>query len=306
MDPPAARRSRSLLAHGVIRLVPPVRRLVAQRDRLRDECRRLRQEGEQTRRERDAVRGERDNLRIERNALVLAASDRPGDGRRAAPADRAADGPALGYLFILTYGRSGSTLLQNLLSTLPGVLVRGENQGVLYDLYRFHSKVLHHRDRLAGSSPLPPFHPWWGIDGYPEDAALAEMRHLVLETLIRPRPESRIVGFKEICWPEEDLAEYVAFLRQLFPGARFVFNTRQLADVARSKWWATMPDALDRLTLIEKRMAAVVEDLGSSAIRVHYDDYCADVEALRPLHEWLGAEFDVERVRTVMAVRHSY
>ncbi|MER6977268.1 sulfotransferase [Streptomyces carpinensis] len=279
--------------------MPPLRRLVQQRDRLRTTCHRLREE-------RDRACRERDTFQVERDALVLSVAG-PGREDRALGAEIVGEKePALEYLFVLTYGRSGSTLLQNLLNSIPGVLVRGENHGVLYELYRFHSKVLHHRDRLARPLPLPPFHPWWGIDGYPEEEALAGMRRLVLDTLIRPRPDSRIVGFKEITWPEEDLAEYVAFLRRLFPGARFVFNTRNLADVARSKWWATMPDAAERLARIEQRMTEVVAGLGDAAVRVHYDDYCADPDALRPMHCWLGGEFDPERVRTVMAVRHSY
>ncbi|GAB7058889.1 sulfotransferase [Streptomyces mexicanus] len=288
------------LARTAALLVPPLGRLLRQRDRLRTTCHRLREE-------RDRACRERDTFRAERDALVLSVAD-PGPGAARPPAAETTGGhePDLQYLFVLTYGRSGSTLLQNLLNAIPGVLVRGENHGVLYELYRFHSKVLHHRDRLARPEPLPPFHPWWGIDGYPEAEALAGMRRLVLDTLIRPRPDSRIVGFKEISWPEEDLADYVAFLRRLFPGARFVFNTRDLADVARSKWWATMPDAPQRLARIERRMSEVVESLGDAAVRVHYDDYCADPETLRPLHTWLGGEFDAERVRTVMAVRHSY
>ncbi|MFS4107554.1 sulfotransferase [Streptomyces sp. PD-S100-1] len=292
-------RVTSRLARRAALLVPPIGHLVEQRDRLRTTCHRLREE-------RDRACRERDTLRAERDALVLSVAG-PGREERSPGAGSAAEEePALEYLFVLTYGRSGSTLLQNLLNSIPGVLVRGENHGVLYELYRFHHKVLHHRDRLARPQPLPPFHPWWGIDGYPEEEALAAMRRLVLDTLIRPRPDSRIVGFKEITWPDEDLAEYVAFLRRLFPGARFVFNTRDLADVARSKWWATMPDAAERLARTEKRMSEVVDGLGDAAVRVHYDDYCADPEALRPMHRWLGGEFDAERIRTVMAVRHSY
>lgn len=269
-------------------LLPPIKRLVGQRDQLLTECRRLQEE---------------------RDALVLSVAGPATPATTAVAEPGGPDGhgaPGLEYLFILTYGRSGSTLLQNLLNAIPGVLIRGENHGVLYQLYQFHSTVLRHRDRLARPEPLPPFHPWWGIDRYPEDEALAGMRRLALDTLIRPGDASRIVGFKEISWPADDLADYVAFLRRVFPGARFVFNTRNLDDVARSKWWATMPDAREKLERTEQGMRRVVDGLGDAALQVHYDDYCADAEALRPMYTWLGAEFDAEHVRTIMAVRHSY
>ena len=40
------------------------------------------------------------------------------------------------YVFVVTYGRSGSTLVQGLLNAFPRVLVRGENDLYLLDLYR--------------------------------------------------------------------------------------------------------------------------------------------------------------------------
>ena len=37
-----------------------------------------------------------------------------------------------------------------------------------------------------------------------------------------PEPDTRVVGFKEIRWAGEDVASYVAWLQEVFPGARFV------------------------------------------------------------------------------------
>jgi hypothetical protein len=277
--------------------LPPVRRLVEQRDRLvrqRDELR-VRCEG--YRAERDALT----RLQAVRTAAAEAEAFRP-------PAAAAGEEPWAGlrYVFVLTYGRSGSTLLQNLLATAPGVLIRGENQGVLFRLYQYHSRVLHHRERLAPNAPLPSTHPWFGIDGYPEERALADLRHLVLDTLIRPLPDSRTVGFKEIDWPSGALADYITFLRQVFPGAGFIVNTRDLADVARSKWWARRADAAEHLARLERQLLDVAASLGEDAFRVHYDDYCADREALRPLFGWLDAPFDRSLVDAVMTLRHSY
>lgn len=212
----------------------------------------------------------------------------------------------LSYVFVVTYGRSGSTLLQGILSSTPGVMIRGENGGVLADLFRFHDTVRHHQQRLARPQPLPPNHPWWGIDDYPTAIALRDMRLLMLETVLRPEPETRVVGFKEIVWYPERLPEYLQFVRDVFPGARFVLNTRNLADVARSKWWAGRPEALTELHALEERYVAAVEGLGDVAYRVHYDDYVHDPGRLRGLFEWLDEPFDEARVSQVLAVRHSY
>ena len=234
-------------------------------------------------------------------------------GRRARAGARAAarasgqDRTDLSYLFVLTYGRSGSTLLQGILSATPGVTIRGENGGVIQHLFAFHDTVTRHRDRLARSEVLPPSHPWWGIDGYPDATALRDIRTLLLETVLRPEPDCRVVGFKEIDWPQERLAELLGFMRAVFPGARFVLNTRDLAHVAASKWWARRPDALGELQAMEQRYVAALDELGDDAwYRVHYDDWVADPEVLRGLFDWLGEPFDVARVRAVLDVPHSY
>ena len=126
----------------------------------------------------------------------------------------------------------------------------------------------------------------------------------MLDTVLRPEPETRVTGFKEIRWYQDDLADFCAWLRQVFPGARFVVNTRNQADVLKSKWWAKQ-DNTAYLAGIEERILGVAADLGDAAYHVHYDDYVADPTVLRGLYAWLGEEFDLASVRTTLGTRHS-
>lgn len=98
----------------------------------------------------------------------------------------------------------------------------------------------------------------------------------------------------------------LAFVRAMFPGARFVLNTRDLENVAQSKWWARNPDALAQLRPMERAIVASLDAFVDDVYRVHYDEYVADPTVLRGLFAWLAEEFDEERVRAVMTVRHSY
>lgn len=218
------------------------------------------------------------------------------------------------YLFVMTYGRSGSTLLQAILNSVPGYLIRGENHQALKHLHSFHASVLadrrtaRRRQRKAGLEPgsSTSSDAWYGIDGVPPPAVAAGIRRLVTQTLLRPEPTTRVTGFKEIRWYDDTTADFVAWLRTVFPGARFVLNTRRLEDVARSAWWADDADALTKLAGIEERLLGIAAELGPDAHRVHYDDYVADPATLEPLFAWLGEPFDLERVRDVLDRRHSY
>lgn len=234
--------------------------------------------------------------------------------RRLRRGDDPAARPSLDYLFVVTYGRSGSTLLQGVLNSIPGYLVRGENRQALRHLWDFHRTATQERQRQRRSQEKRGLEPgshttadaFFGIDDFPVRRSLSGIRRLATETLLRPEPDTRVVGFKEIRWAEDDVEEYVAWLRRVFPGARFVINTRDLDDVSQSKWWADDPGAREELAAVETRLLALADSLGDDAFHVRYDEYVADVTRLRPLFEWLGEPWDEERVGRVLATRHSY
>ena len=204
----------------------------------------------------------------------------------------------------MTYGRSGSTLLMGILNSIPGWLLRGENRHAMRHLYEFHSSGLRERARVDPAGP-------------PADAPLVRHRVVPRAGLPRahprarrgdadaPEPGTRVTGYKEIRWYDEDLPDYLAFLQQVFPGCRFVVNTRHLPDVAASNYWTHKDDPLSKVRAIEEHMLAAAAELGDAAHRVHYDDYAGAPGALRGLFEWLGEDFDEERVRTVMSTPHS-
>lgn len=212
----------------------------------------------------------------------------------------------LDYLFVLTYGRSGSTLLQGILNSIPGYVIRGENAAYLKGLYAAHRRATYHKKRKMGAAERGSKGAWFGIDGY--DVALAEerFRELVRDALLRPPSDTRVTGFKEIRYADPNLKEFVEFMTRVFPGARFIVNTRNLDEVAQSEWWAKDPEAPEDLAAVEKRLLEVAQDLGPQAYRVHYNDYIADPATLRGLFDWLGEEFDEVTLKAVMSEKHSF
>jgi hypothetical protein len=214
----------------------------------------------------------------------------------------------LGYLFVVAYGRSGSTLVQGLLNSIPGYLIRGENRAVLYRLYQFHAALIAAQQDFSRRRSLTSRDSWYGIDEYAASSAISRMRALAMDTLLRPQPDTRVVGFKEIRWWQKDWRGYLRLLQELFPGARFVINTRDHADVADSLWWGKRDkdDVLTTLAGYEARLDDMAELLGRDAYRIHYDDYVADPAVLMGLFDWLGEPFDRAAIDAVLGVRHSF
>lgn len=213
----------------------------------------------------------------------------------------------LQYLFIVTYGRSGSTLLMGLLNQIPGYVIRGENRAALRQLHNYHRILMTERERHSATRSQQTTHPWFGIADVPARRLTDGVRNLAVTTLLRPEPDTRVTGFKEIRWLQNNLEEHVAWLREVFPGARFVINTRKLENVLQSRWWAEGDREKNESVLraADQRLRGLATALGDAAFHVHFDDYVADPTALRGLYEWLGEPWDEAGVRATMAVPHS-
>lgn len=144
--------------------------------------------------------------------------------------------------------RTGSTLLQRLLNSCPGVLVWGEQGGYLNGFLGEFRALLDWESRFAGHRRT------FLAEGYdnfvpnvvPEEedlraAAGAHVRALFGDPAARlGRP---LWGFKEVRYG----ADVALFLQRCFPEARFIHLTRDIVDCFLSlKSWEESPDPWNR------------------------------------------------------------
>lgn len=214
------------------------------------------------------------------------------------------------YVFIVTFGRSGSTLLQNLLNRMPGTCIRGENANALTFLAQSVAAMVK-SEPMAGlrktGQITGPDHPWYGaeaINPWQFGRALADV--FVRDVLIPPRG-CEVLGFKEIRYHLVDGDPMAAFrfMRETFPEVRFLINTRDHEATAQSGWWKTMPRdrVMRELAEAEALFDKVQAHFPRVTLRMRYDDYATSPEALEPLFRFLDRPFDVEMVRSALADR---
>lgn len=218
--------------------------------------------------------------------------------------------PVAGYVFVVTYGRSGSTLLQNLINAVPGCLVRGENNNALFALYRSWCALVRSPDiaRMVASAEVSdPSHPWFGAEAIDTDAYAQALCASFARHVLRPPHGTRICGFKEIrtIADETRFRDYLEFINTHFPNARFVFNTRNHAGVAKSSWWRQHDPAEvgKMMRSAETVFAEFVASHPERSVSLHYDTYVSDQNALEPLFELLGARPADSQIRTVLDTR---
>lgn len=217
----------------------------------------------------------------------------------------------LRYVTVVTYGRTGSTVLQAALNALPGVLVRGENYSALRGLNAYVQAIAETADRHHAGKPT---HPWFGSARLDPAAVVADLRAHVLSTVLRPRADTRWIGFKEVRYEPghfrtyDDLLNYLLFLDKLFPGIGYLVNVRDPEDAARSGWWPGNDNAHEVLTTTRDWLVEATADLSAilgtgRAVLVDYDDWNGRPEVLAQAFARLGLPADDEAVRRAVGER---
>lgn len=150
--------------------------------------------------------------------------------------------PQYRYVFVVTYGRSGSTLVQGLLNTLPRTLVRGENNFYVLPLFRALVNVRHFRRTHMKHNPRASHSAFFGLHEIKPESFVSSTRDLMTGHMLGsagPR-EVDVLGFKEVLWHRiapGETGRFFDFMDQVFPGCQFVLNERDHENVVGSGFW---------------------------------------------------------------------
>lgn len=227
---------------------------------------------------------------------------------------------------VVTYGRSGSTLLMGVLNSIEGVLIRGENDNFFYHLYCAYQSLIKTTSFAPKDSPT---HPWYGCSAIDLESVLAQMSALGRSTILGDRAGDATIqcyGFKEIRYlsllkadaidGQKAFCDYLNFLSQIFPDCCFIFNCRDEAEVLNSlsvSFW-NGKDQLNRKVDIHRRKVLLLQKLfhhfqrshGDRCYQISYGDVMGKTEVLRGLFEFLGASYNESAIDGVLGVQHSY
>jgi hypothetical protein len=217
----------------------------------------------------------------------------------------------LNYVTVVTFGRTGSTSLQAALNALPGVIVRGENYSAFRGLSTYVQAIAETADRHSSGKPT---HPWYGSARLDPHDVVADLRRHVLDTILRPRKDTKWIGFKEVRYEPghfpsyDDLLNYLLFLDKLLPGIGYIFNVRDPIDAARSGWWPGNSNAQEVIATTCEWLTNASVDLtrilgpGRTAL-LYYDEWRIDPDLVVTALASLGLPRDDTAVRAALAER---
>lgn len=217
--------------------------------------------------------------------------------------DRGSSGDDPRYVFVVTYGRSGSTLTQGLLNALPGTLMRGENSMFLLPLFRSWAGLLEFQEKNSRNARRQgPRSAFYGLDQIHATDFVESARELAHRALYGDADRSAVdvLGFKEVMWhritrPEEE--QFFDWFEQIFPGARYVLNTRPHEQVMASGFWQNRDIEWAEKTLqrVESMHQFLRETRPDRTHETRYEQITSDDPAVKEAQLRALAEFAVGR-----------
>ncbi len=216
-------------------------------------------------------------------------------------------------ILIITYGRSGSTLLQGVLNSIDGVVIRGENYNMCYHLFEGYRSILKSKEQPHKNAQSS----FYGSDLMDVSYYLKQMEETVKNLLLSDKKTEdsvRSYGFKEIRYGNHlnVLPEFLDFLQKIFPNCCFVFNTRNKEDVIKSwihlKWKkeTETKQVLKTFQNIENVFLDYAESHSDRSFHITYEDVVGKKERLKELFSFLGAMYDEKKINSVLKLRHSH
>jgi hypothetical protein len=225
-------------------------------------------------------------------------------------------------VFVITTGRSGSTLLLRYLNCAKDLVVWGEHAAILTELAACYAKLT----RPSTLAFVTAAQPWvesllrknavvcssdamtieW-VNSFDAATVRNAFRTFLFSLLNQRIPSHLRWGFKEIHYGQSEMT----LLRQLFPGACFLLLVREPASIIKSKFrWFAMRDTarmrghFDETLRFFQFAQDEIEQRNPDTMLVHYEDLAAaPATEMARIAAFLGVEMLQEQLRAIIGER---
>jgi hypothetical protein len=157
--------------------------------------------------------------------------------------------PIKGYYVILTYPRSGGTLLQRIIDADPNVTMRGDNISAVKSIVEAYRSLKQAKEVLPpifDSDPTWSGSPFYGSHLYRMEYLRISLARSIVDGILVPEAGSSHVGFRDN-WFDPTVAkphvveDLLTNLEELLPGVTFLINVRDPEETSRSAIWNNDP-----------------------------------------------------------------
>ena len=141
-------------------------------------------------------------------------------------------------ILIVTYGKSGSTLLRGILNAIPNVKIRGENYNFCWGLYEAWKAIVQTREEFEKCKKTNQSGSACYGTGYMDSKRFEELALEIIESQLglSKYPDDLTWGFEEASYIDylDELPRFLNFMARVLPNLGIIFNTREHASVVRN------------------------------------------------------------------------
>jgi len=212
-------------------------------------------------------------------------------------------------LLIISYGRSGSTLLQGMLNSIDGCLIRGENLNLCFHLFNAWESISELKKNFSPKVESP----WYGSHLVDDELFISHCKQFMYQMLVESTTDKENIkcyGFKEIRYTnigDENFVNYLNFLKMIFPGPVFIFNTRNHEDVSKSSWLASHDkhEVINILQETEKRFFSYIKENPKNSFHITYEDVISKSVKMKEMFDFIGALYNENVINRILSIQHS-
>jgi hypothetical protein len=216
------------------------------------------------------------------------------------------------HFVVLSYPRTGSTVIQRLINTDPSAICVGEKPMAINYLFDFYKSVEDSKFDIPSLFPEIPLgddrNPVFNID----KVDLKLLRHMLKEVfedvVLAPGNKTKI-GWKENFispYADGDISnQQINFIRTLFPDVKFLLNVRDPEKTSQSPIWRVREEAFEEIS--ERRKWIMDSHLsglfGSGATLLDYDKWSRNPDVIIGQLWDFGFKVDYQKCKDILSER---
>ena len=202
------------------------------------------------------------------------------------------------FILIIGTGRSGTTLLQRIISTsIPKTNIYGENYGSIFNLLEYYynlkrtkkksieSKVYQTSyDKMISDNHKPAWYNNFNINIIKE-----HLKKIIIQMLYKK--DSQIIGCKMIRF--KDKLFLMDIFLELFPNTKIIYNHRENIDShSKSSWWKDDKNAVSKIKELNKQL--ITYSNNKSSYMFSYEKIFK-IDEMKKLFQFLEEDFNEDK-----------
>lgn len=188
------------------------------------------------------------------------------------------------FILIVCTGRSGSTTLQRIISTLPNSNITGEKAGAISHILKSYKSLKITTSHHIKNKKNPAWYNTFDIEQVKQN-----IKRLIL-SILDYKEGNKIVGFKDINYYNQNNIYILDEFLKLFPNTKIICHIRDPLSQSKSGWWKNKPNSLNKLEKSNEYLKQYAKQ-NTNCYLSHFE-HLFKIEEIKKLGEFLGETFN--------------